>query len=264
MRQACIIIGLLLAATIGLSAQSVSEIEDELLGHFDKLAKASNYGPAEDYETLGRENKAIRKALLKYGSRSDVLSYRFARLAERLTLTTSKDGRLRTYSWDSEEGGTMHDFYTVFQYQGKSGKVHAWSEPYTQSLEDRGAGAFVQDIFQLVTKERTIYVTVSTFIGSTSISGQVIEALTIEGERLNRKPRAIRTAKGFTDSISFEYDFFSVVDHPERPIKLVFFDEGKRLFRFPVVIVDEETPQGRVTNSFITYKFNGKYFVKTV
>ena len=37
-------------------------------------------------------------------------------------VATSADGKLRVYSWTSN-WGTMHDFDSVYQYRGKSGKV---------------------------------------------------------------------------------------------------------------------------------------------
>src|SRR5690606_26206234 len=167
-----------------------------------------------------------------------------------------------SYSWDCECGGTMHNFYTVFQYRsGESVKVHA--EPFSMSIEDRGAGAFVHDIFQMPLKRGTVYLTVSTFIGSTSLAGQSIDAWKIEHGKLIPKAKLIKTKEGVTDSISFAYDFFSVVDHPERPVTLVFLDEKKSSFKFPVVIEDEGISPGKVTDKFITYKFNGKYFEKT-
>ncbi len=253
---------MILVAVVCSPAQSLGKVEAELLGHLNKLEKASNYGSHADYEVLGKENEALRTALLKYGSRSDVLRYSFSKLSKKLFLTTSKDGNFRTYSWDSNEGGTMHDYRTVYQFRGKSGKVHAVADGYTQSLEDRDAGAFVHQIFQTDTPLGPIYLAVSTFIGSTSLSGATISAVMIDGERLNRNPKVIRTTKGVTDSISFQYDFFSVVDRPERPIRLFSYDDTKKSFRFPIVIQDRRTPQGRVTNRFITYRFDGKYFVR--
>jgi len=244
------------------AGQSLNAVENELLAHFARLAKASNYGGNSDYDVLSDENKSIRAAFLKYGKRRDVLTYAFPRLRDKLFITTSADGKLRTYSWDSEEGGTMHDFYTVYQFKGKSGTVHSWAEPFTESLEFRDAGTFVTEIFQTPSSAGMIYLATSTFIGSTSLAGQFIDAMKIDGERLNRDPKVIRTRSGLTSSINFEYDFFSVVDHPERPVKLVFYDKAKSEFRFPVVIADEKTGVGEVTDKFITYRFNGRYFVK--
>lgn len=244
------------------SAQTLGKIEEELSTHFEKLEQASNYGGTRNSAVQSRENRRLRTALIRYGARADVLAYAFPRLKEKLCITTSKDGRLRAYSWDARWGGTMHDFLTVYQYRGKSGRVHTWSAPYSEDIGTRGVGTFVHDIFQTMSASGPIYLAVSSFIGSTSLSGQFISAFRINGENVNDSAKVIRTAKGLTDSILFEYNFFSVVDHPERPIKLVFFDETKKSFRFPVVVNDAEMPDGRVTDKYITYRFNGKYFVK--
>ena len=101
-----------------------------------------------------------------------------------------------------------------------SGKARTATDPYSQSMEDRGAGTFVTQIFQADTGAQPTYLVVDTFIGSTSLAGQGIHAFRINGDKLDRKAKVIRTSSGVTDSISFAYDFFSVVDHPERPIRL--------------------------------------------
>jgi hypothetical protein len=262
MKNAVSLFVIVLALSAVTYAQSLVKVEAELLGHIDKLAKASNYGGTQDYDTLRKENLALQGAFLKYGTRQDVLSYKFPKLSKKVYLTTSRDGKFRAYSWDSEEGGTQHDYVTVLQYKGKSGKVYAWSVPHTQNLEERGAGAFVHQIFQTDTAAGPVYLAVSTLIGSTSYAGQTISAYQIDGEKLDRAPKVIKTRSGVTSSISFGFDFFSVADHSERPVKLFSYDDTKKSFRFPVVIEDSKTPQGRVTNRYITYRFDGKHFIK--
>ena len=108
-----------------------------------------------------------------------------------MRITTSKDVNFRAYSWDTEMGGTMHDYITVFQYKGRSGKVRTWGTPYSGDISDYGAGSFIDDIFQTKSEAGTIYLAVSTFIGSTSISSQSISAFTITGDKLNTRPKAI-------------------------------------------------------------------------
>ena len=244
------------------SAQTLVAVEKELVGHLDKLEAASNYGGSADYDVLAAENEALQKAFVKYGARADVLRYAFPKLKQKMYITTSRDGKLRAYSWDTNEGGTMHDFVTVFQYKGSSSKANTATDPYTQSMEDRGAGTFVTQIFRTETGTQPTYLVVDNLIGSTSLGGQGIHAFRINGDKLDRKAKVIRTSSGITDSINFSYDFFSVVDHPERPVRLFSYNDSNRSFRFPVVIEDSKTPQGRVTNRFITYRFDGKYFVK--
>ena len=81
--------------------------------------KASNYGGSADYDVLAAENEALQKAFVKYGARADVFAMAFPKLKQKIYITTSRDGKLRAYSWDTNEGGTMHDFVTVFQYLGQ-------------------------------------------------------------------------------------------------------------------------------------------------
>jgi hypothetical protein len=232
------------------AAQSPAAIERGVLAKLKDIEKYGSYSGNYDED----KNDA--------GNRRDILQYSFPKLKNEMYIATSPDGKLRIYSWDSQTGGTMHDFCNVYQFRGESGRVHASAEQCSHDLEKQGAGAFTTEIFQTDATTGPIYIEASTFIGSTSLAAQFISALRIRGERLDLNPMVIRTAKGLGSDITFQYDFFSVADHPERPVKLVFYDETKKEFRFPVVIEDDETPQGRVTNKSITYRFNGQYFVK--
>lgn len=255
----CLIVSFLLITDIVFS-QTTNAVEIELLAHLENISKYGNYSGSTDEDQLYRENRLLKQKLIRYGKLPALLRYDFLKLKEKMNITTSKDSRLRIYSWDEETGGTMHDYESVFQYRGKSGKVYTWAD---QATEDVDIGAFYHQVFQVNSMTGPIYMAVSTFIGSTSLSGQSIRTLKISGEILERDAKFIRTSSGLQNSVSFSYDFFSVVDHPERPIKLFSFDETKKTFRFPVVIEDEKTPQGRVTDKFITYQFDGKHFVKT-
>ena len=152
----------------------------------------------------------------------------------------------------------MHDFVVVYQYRTPSGRIGAWTD---DANEESGGGAFVNEIFQMDRTGGTVYMVVSSFVGSTSLGGQRLTTMTIGAKALNT-PKLIRTKSGVTDSVGFEYDFFSAVDHPERPVKLFHWDARSKSFRFPVVVEDQKTPQGRVTDKFITYRFNGREFAK--
>ncbi len=239
-------------------AQTPQQIEREILGHLKNISKTGSYSGTFNETKLYAENRLLRSKLLKHGKRLAVLKYPFSKLKGEMFVATSKDGKLRIYSWDMQTGGTMHDYAAVFQYVGKNKKVNAISE----ADEDESAGSFYTEIFQVASKKGPIYLTTSTFVGSSSLNGQSIDAMRINGDQLDRTANVIRTGSGMKSSVSFSYDFFTVVDRRERPIKLFFFDEAKKEFRFPVIIEDEKTPQGRVTKRFITYRFNGDYFTR--
>jgi hypothetical protein len=46
-----------------------------------------------------------------------------------------------------------------------------------------------------------------------------------------------------------------VVNHPERPLRLIKYDSSKKILSIPVVDDNE-----KVTNRYLLYQFNGKYF----
>ena len=238
--------------------QTPASVEREMLGYLDQINKYGTYGGAYESQKVEKGNSDLKKSLVSYAKRADILTYRFRKLIGKMYVATSRDGRLRIYSWDTNTGGTMHDFENVYQYRGKSGKVYSW----TRKDEPQDSGSFFTEIFQADVASRPIYLGVSTWIGSTSMGGQTISAYKIDGDKLDTAAKVIKTRSGVTNSVGFSYDFFTVVDHRERPVRLFYFDESKKSFRFPVVIEDKRTPQGRVTNKYITYRFDGKYFVK--
>ena len=251
---------LLLLTTLPIAAQTPAAIEKELLGYLKTMAESGTYRGEYDDAKLGPATEALKQKLMRYATRADVLKYDFPKLKEEMFIATSKDGRFRVYSWDLQSGGTMHEHDLVIQYVGKSGKTLAWSAP--EDAEYAEFGGFFTDVFQVATPKGVIYLPVSTTIASSSLNGQSIIAVRIVGDDLDLKANVIKTASGPTNSISFAYDFFTVVDRPERPVRLFAFNEARTEFTFPVVIEDEKTPQGRVTNKFITYRFNGTHFVK--
>ena len=250
---------LLLLITVPISAQTPAAVEKELLGYLAAMAESGSYSGEYDDVKLSAATGALKQKLMRYATRADVLKYEFPRLKDEMFIATSKDGKFRVYSWDLQTGGTMHDYDRVIQFVGKSGKPAAWSDG---DGEYEGGGAFYTDVFQVNTSRGPLYLLVSTSRASSSLNGQTIRAARIVGDDLELNPKVFKTGSGMTDSIGFAYDFFSVVDRPERPVRLFTFNEARKEFRFPVVIEDEEMPQGRVTNKFITYRFNGTHFVK--
>lgn len=248
----------LLATTFAASAQSAAKIENELMVHVRAIKKYSAYGPIRDYDRLAKENTALKKKLLRYAKQPATLKYGFPKLGKAIFMSTSADGKFRIYTWDTEEGGTMHSFESVYQYMGNRGRVFSKSFP----TEDGDAGSFVTDIFTLSTSNGPVYLARFSAILATADSYQSIDLFKIRGDSLDNRVRLIKTSEGLTHTLGFEYNFFSVVKRKERPLKLILYDAATRSIRLPVVIVDDKDPLGRVTNKFIKYRFNGTYFVR--
>ena len=241
-------------------AQTPRQIEQTLVKNLKEVQKYSSYGSNYDGEKLSKADDIFEKNLLKYTKIASTLSYKFPVLSKLMMNATSDDGKFRIYSWDLETGGTMHDYARVYQFQGADGKIFSKTEDNAE--EDGGAGSFVYSIYTVNTRKGKIYVVCSTFIGSTQDHYQSADLYKIEGNKLVDKVKLIKTKEGLTDTLNFEYNFFSVVDRKERPIKLILFDKKTNVLKIPIVINTKDFPNGKVTNKFISYKFNGTYFVK--
>lgn len=249
----------LILLAIPSAAQTTAAVENELVGYLETMSKYGSYGGAYDEDKLNAAGTLLKQKLISYAARADVLKYPFPKLKETMFIATSKDGKFRVYSWDLESGGTMHDYDRVIQFVGSTGKVIAWSDGED---EYDGAGAFYTDVFQVASARGPIYLLSSTSRASSSVTGASLQAMRVVGDKLDTQAKVIKTRSGLTNTVGFIYNFFSVVDRPERPIRLFTFNESRKEFKFPVVIEDEEAVPGRVTNSFIKYRFNGRYFVK--
>ncbi len=219
-------------------AQSNAKIEQELVGAINDVKKYSNYGDNFDSDKLSEANDVFEEKLLKYTKIPATLQYKFSELGKLMFNATSDDGKFRIYSWDTESGGTMHDFSRVYQYQGADGKVYSKTDEVTEE-EGGGVGSFVTDIFTVDSKTGKIYVVCATFIASTKDISQSANLYKITGNKLVDKVKLIKTKSGLTDSLSFGYDFFSVVDRPERPLRLILYDKKTKQLKIPVVINDK-------------------------
>lgn len=251
----------LLAFSLSAFAQSNAKIEKELVSAIKEVQKWSNYGGNYDSDKLTAANQNFEDKLLKHTKNAATLKYPFSTLGKYLIVATSEDGKFRTYSWDNETGGTMHDYSIVYQYQGADGKVYSRMGE-NSSEEEEGGGGFVNAVYTANNAAENIYVVCTTFIASTSDHYAAADLYKIQGGALVDKVKLFKTQEGLTDSIGFEYDFFSVVDRKERPLKLILYDKTTKTVKIPIVIQDKKSPLGRVTNRFINYRFDGKYFVK--
>lgn len=187
-------------------------------------------------------------------SNQTTLNYKFKSLTDSNVchIVTSTDGLLRIYSWNTWLGGTMRDFDNIFQF--KSGN-NIYSTDLGSNEDDYGC--YFTNIFTLKSKNKTYYLAVGGGSYSSKDSYETISVYTISNDTLNDKAKLLKTKTGLNNSISFDYDFFSVADTPERPIQLIKYDTTKKIIYIPIVLEN-----GKVTQNYILYQFNGQYFEK--
>lgn len=222
-------------------SQNLDALEKDLVEAYAPISSffRIDYDSVQYYSQ--RFDQKISAYLEKYPA---TFKHPFTQLKEHCFLTTAADGLLRIYSWDTWLGGTAHIFSSIAQFQ------------YGESifLDEIGGMGFFSEIFTVKTPQKTYYLAVSHGIFSTADAGQSLDAFTIEQNEL--RPVELFKIKGkMSTSISFEFDFFSVVDHEERPLKLIKYDEKKKIISVPVI-----EKNGAVTELFTRYRFSGKYF----
>lgn len=247
---------ILLAVSCHAYAQSPQKIEQELLISFRQLQHLALNSDASavngHIDSLKQANTSFRNSLLAYtASARSTFIYDFRELEkEGLVIRTSEDGLFRIYSWDTWAGSKDHYFDAVLQYRANN-------EIYSKlaDLDEGNTGKWFSNIYTLKTDNKIYYIGLYHEMHSTTNLFQGVKVFSIEDNDINESVRLIKTAKGLVNELGFAYDFLSVADHPERPVKLIYYDTADDQLHLTVVKED-----GTVTKQIITYQFTGKYF----
>lgn len=231
--------------------QNLKQIELDLFAASNKLY-SFNYGSSDSIEKYSEQLRL--KTIEALGKNPGTLKYPFQMLIDSnvYEIVTSEDSLFRIYSWDTWTGGTMHFFNNIFQYSYNGNVITEFLE-----LTDDDPSGFFSDIFTLISGGKTIYLVINNGTYSSKDVGESIQVFSIEKGKLNQNVKLIKTSSGMTSTISVEFDFFSVVERDERPARVIKYDKTKKIIYIAVVHED-----GKVTDKFIQYRFNGKYFEK--
>jgi len=240
--------------------QDLHAIEQDLLQKYDQIHHWSPYNNSENYnhyDSLEKANAVFKATLLHYATTYPAtLNAAFRRLTKAgLMITTSSDSLFRIYSWDTETGGTLHYFSNIYQYKNAHG-VHArpGPPPPPEDAEKYGV-VYYSNIYTLPVNGKRYYLAISNAILGGKDHIQSIQAFAMTDRGLNDSARIIRTSEGLVSSIEVEYNFFSVVDTPERPVHLIGYDSAKKIISIPIVKRDGTVAKGR-----LLYRCTGKYF----
>lgn len=168
-----------------------------------------------------------------------------------LIIATSQDKTFRIYSWDTWLGGTMHFFDNIYQY-GHGESVYT----KLNTDEESEPNSYFSEIYDLDIEGKRIYLAISNAIFSTKDMNQTIRNFEVVEGALSEDFEIFDTPAKDYAQISINYNLFSIVDRPEQPLKLIVVDEDNKRVRIPVVV-----DNGKVTNRFIVYKWNGSQFV---
>ena len=232
--------------TNAFSQNSLAAQENKLVKIYSKLDSYAqkSYDSIKLYsEDFERE---ITRLLL---SDQPTLNYNFKKLKEFCQIVTSQDGNFRIYSWDTWMGGTMHIFREIYQWRA-NGKVIT----KVPDCDNTDAGTFCSAIYTARVNNKPVYLAIKNGIYSTKDAMQGITAFRINGKSLD-SVMIFRTREEMLNTINVYFDFFSVVDRPERPLKLITYDDEQKKIYIPLVGNKEE-----ITKSNEVYQLKGRYF----
>lgn len=227
----------------------IPEKERELIRIDQKMMELQS----ENSDSLTYYSELFSSKLQELLSNEKTLTYPFQSLSEEnaCRITTSKDGLFRIYSWDSNLGGTMHFFNVLYQYQiGNTVKTQVY-----QSNTDGDPAWFCSDMFTLKTKQNTFYLAITNGIYSSKDIGQSIQAFELTNSGLNDSIPLMKTPDGLKHSLDLSYDFFSVVDRPERPVSVIKYNEKKKIISISLI-----NEKGEIVPGYQYYVFNGTCF----
>ncbi|HEY9195214.1 MAG TPA: hypothetical protein VIM77_03085 [Mucilaginibacter sp.] len=248
---------LIFISPLSLAAQNVQTIEADLLKAFKQIDywNLHQTDTIEDAATkLGDANDAFASKLKKYTENFPItISAPFNALKKQhLDIFTSADGLFRIYSWDTWQGGTMHDFANVIQF-----KTGSQTHSVLLTSNDDTYVPYYSNLYTFKTGAKTYYLGVYGSIYSSKDAGAGIKIFAIENGKLNDGVKIIKTQSGLKNKIGYNYDFSSVATIPYEKRPTITFDETSQSIRVPLV-----DGKGQVTTKFIVYKFDGQYFGK--
>ena len=186
-------------------------------------------------------------------STPSTITFAFKKLTDsnEVFIRTSNDGNLRIYSWDTWTGGTMHEYNTIYQWRA-NGKVFS----KIQKFEKQGdPGSFISQLHTVEANNQRYYLAVTNATYSNKDARQSITAYSINNGKLVDSAKLFKTKTQRLNRIDVDFDFFSVVDRPERPMELITYDNKRKTIYIPVV-----GDKGQVTNKNLLYHLKGGTF----
>ncbi|MDW9379934.1 hypothetical protein [Chryseobacterium sp. JV558] len=239
------------------SGQNINAIEKQLELSFQKIGYwyADQNHNRDAADSLMAANNEFEKLLLKHTSNPQTLKYDFKSLRKNgLQVSSSEDGKFRIYSWDTWNGGTMHFFKNIFQYE-------ADNKVYSEIIGDNSEmnpQTFYYKINDIISENKKYYLAQNMATYSSALTSHSIKVFSIDNGKLNSDARLIKTKTGIRNQLGYEIDLAAKSNwNNEIENYDIEYDAKKKIISIPLILDDY-----KVTDKKIRYQFTGKYFEK--
>jgi hypothetical protein len=203
----------------------------------------------------------------------ETFEYPFNRLVDKgiISFSESKDKRVRIYEWHDGTGNYNGGFHHIIQYKSNDGKLLCIDFMEAYCPECKGEEYYDEfrgfDLYTMQLNNKTYYLIE---VGHLKAAGWLgyrdISIYTIEGANLV-KQTLFKTSKELLAEIGYEYDaanYWNEIASKREEIEkdvvdwhFRYDDEQKTIY---VPLVDNDLSYGRVTDRFLLYQWDGKYF----
>ena len=197
-------------------------------------------------------------------SDSSTISYPFQRLKDStdMFISTSQDGNLRIYSWDTKFGGTVPIYDNAFQFRS-NGKVFSFKHTpwdydennnYIQPEEFCEYRCNFIKIHTVKIKDKTYYIVESYARYDSGHGVSSITAFTIENDNL-RTEKIFKTKNDLLSDIYIEYcfrDWYFRANNGKGFDWIFSFDEKTNTLYVP--LIDDKIEFGFVTDQYLLYQ----------
>lgn len=231
-----------------LFAQTPKAIEADLLKSFKKIDYW--FEQRKQYDSLQIVNDQFQQKLKEYSNAYPItisLSLKDCKNAG-LGITTSKDGLLRIYSWDTQMGGTMHIYNDLLQYK-------VYNKTYSTNLRDTSNeadnGNSYDDIYTLKANGKIYYLVKYSSVYDSHNWGVGIKIFSIENDKLTEKAEIIKTEGGLSNEIGWYCNENNI---GSQDINFHYDELAKKIY-LPTI-----SGNGDKYNDYTIYKFTGQYF----
>jgi len=206
----------------------------------------------DSYTDHQKEQKMelFEKLLLKYTSQvPKTIAYPFKNLVKcDIYISTSEDGKFRIYSIDWNRYRSMPFFFNVYQFSC-NGKVMSKEIPNGTSVMPDYT---YYEVHSMILNGKTYYIAQLTAFGELT-NPFYVKFFSIENNKLNSDVKLIQTDQSIVNVLPCGAVDGLSSDTTKYVVK---YDKPGQSFSIPLL------EKGKITKKRITYKFNGKYFVK--